>query len=211
MAFCRYCGAQKTDENVNCSQCSGDIGQYYQPIPYGPPQRPSPDNDVGKALGIVALIIVIIIIVTVILAAVLYVVVIGFGSASASVSTPVGSWNGMEATSSTSGELTFGYFSEDVAPTDLQIRVQEGGSDAGYILWTDDASSTTVSMNWVNRPSGASAEYTDFNIAGGNVSPGDKITLYGLEPDTSYSIEVYNLPTDSIIYMGGTDSFITDP
>ncbi len=210
MAFCRNCGAQIADENAICESCSG-AGAYYQPAPYGPPPVRSPDEEVGKALGIVALIIIIVVVVTVILAAVLYVMVIGMSGPMDFMSTPVGSWNGMEATSSTTAKLTFGHFSEDVVPTDLQIMVREGGSGAGYILWTGDTSSTTVDMDWVGGPAGAYAEYSDFNPTGGEIDIADFITLSGLEPDTTYSIEVYHLPTDSVVYMGGGSTFTTEP
>ena len=76
MAFCRNCGAQIADENANCGNCSG-AGAYYQPVPYYGPPPQNPDDEVGKALGIVALIVVIVILVIVVLAAVLYVMVIG--------------------------------------------------------------------------------------------------------------------------------------
>ena len=157
MPFCGNCGAQKADINAQCSQCGGDAAQYYQPMPYYPPQRHNPDEDVGKALGIIAIIILVVIIVTVVLAAVLYVMVIGF-STGGFISTPVGTWNSMEAISSTSAVLTFGYFSDDVVPTNLQIIVREEGTSAGNIFWTGDTSSTTVDMNWINGPTGAYAE-----------------------------------------------------
>lgn len=211
MAFCTNCGAQIADGNTNCSQCGGVVGQYYQPVPYGPPPRSSPDEDVGKALGIVALIIVIVIIVTIVLAAVLYVMVIGMGSTSVGEYAPVGAWSGMEATSSTSGKITFSQFSEEIDFEDLQIIVQEDGTNIGHILWTGDTSSGTVSMNWIGGPSGASAEYTDYNMAGGNVNPGDFITLNGLESDTTYSFQVFHIPTDSTVTMAGTESFTTEP
>ncbi len=210
MAFCRNCGAQIADENANCENCSG-AEAYYQPVPYGPPPRQSPDEDVGKALGIVAIIIAVVIIVTIVLAAVLYVMVIGMGSPGDYVSTPVGAWSIVGATSSTSGEMTFGTFSDSVPTTSLQIYIQENGTNIGYVLWTGDTSSTTVSMNWVGGPSGAYAEYMDFNIAGGDVNSGDKITLSGLEPDTTYSFQVFHIPTDSTIIMMGTESFTTEP
>lgn len=210
MPFCRNCGAETQDINSDCDKCNIQAGQYYQPMPYIPPPMPSSDRDVGKVIGIVALVIVIIIIVTVVLAAVLYVMVIGMGDIDF-VSTPVGSWNSVEATSSTTAKLTFGFFIEEVAPTDLQILIREEGSNIGYILWADDTSSTTVDMNWINGPAGVYAEYSDFIPAGDEINQGDFITLYGLEPDTSYSIEVIYLPTDSIMYMSGTSSFTTQP
>ena len=209
MAFCRNCGAQIADESAQCVQC-GVAGQYYQPVTYGPPPGQSPDDEVGKALGIVALIIVIVIIVTIVLAAVLYVMVIDFGG-SVRYSTPVGSWSQMSATSTTTGEITFGTFSPDVYTKDLRIHVQEDGNSVGYLSWTGDTSSNTVSMNWIGGPSGASAEYIDYNIAGGEVNAGDHIRLDGLEPGTTYSFEVFCIPTDSLVSMIGTESFTTEP
>lgn len=211
MAFCRNCGAPLEDENIQCSQCGAVAGQHYQAVPYMPPPVSSPDDDVGKVLGIVALIIMIVIIVTVILAAVLYVMVIGMGGPGVGHSTPVGSWNSMLATSSTSGEITFGSFSGDVATSDIQIFVRQNGTDAGYILWTGDASAITVDMNWVGGPPGMSAEYTDYNMAGGLINQGDYITFNNLDPDTTYTFEVFHIPTDSTITMRGSNSFTTDP
>ena len=81
MAFCGSCGAEKADLNAQCSKCGGpDNGQYFQPMPYMPPPPRSPDEDVGKALGIVAIIIAIVVIVVIVGAAILYVMVIGMGT-----------------------------------------------------------------------------------------------------------------------------------
>ncbi len=210
MAFCRNCGAQIADESAQCAQCGGVPGQYYQPVPYGPPPRQSPDEDVGKALGIVALIIVIVIIVTVVLAAVLYVMVIDFGDTSSVEYAPVGTWNYIDTTSTTA-ELQFGTFSNEVAPTDIMIYVREGGTNLGTISFTSDTAPSPASLVWVGGPAGVSAEYHDLNSQGGNINAGDYIVLEGLDPDTNYSVELYHIPSDMIISMMGDYSFTTEP
>ena len=212
MAFCGICGAEKADLNAQCNQCGvppPEVGQYYQPMPYMPPPPRSPDEDVGKALGIVALIIVIVVIVTVVLAAVLYVMVIGFGTGGV-VTNPVGTWSNMEAIDSTSARLTFGTFSDNVEPTDIQISVWEGSSGAGILIFSTPSEQTTE-LSWFDGPAGASAVYVDYNYAGNSINSGDHIILEGLEPNTTYRVDVYHYLSDSSITMTGIDSFTTDP
>ena len=210
MVFCRNCGAPLADQDAQCSQCGTIVGSYYQPVPYAPVQRSSPDDDVGRALGMVAIIIAVIVIVTVILAAVLYVWVMGFGSPVAIEQTPVGSWSSID-TGSTSADLHFGPFTAGIVPTDIMIYVLENGSDIGYLTFTGEPDSATTILNWVDGPAGASAEYTDYNYQGNRINAGDYITLEGLNPDTSYTVEVFHIPSDSVITMAGTSSFTTQP
>ena len=212
MAFCENCGAEKADLNAQCSKCGGpDDGQYFQPVPYMPPPPRSPDEDVGKALGIIALIVVIIVIVVVIAAAFFYVMVIGMGSPNDFTSAPVGAWSSMEATSTTA-ELTFSTLSPSPSVMDIRIYVQEEGSNAGYLTFTGEPTSATTTLSWVGGPPGASAEYSDYNYAGGQINSGDSITIEGLSPDTTYSVEVFYVPTDSVVPMvGAGPTFTTEP
>ncbi len=215
MAFCGNCGTQLASEGAQCGKCGGINAQYYQPMPYYPPQGPSPDKDVGKALGIVALIVIVIVVIIVILAliAFFYIVVVGFGgTGDMYYSTPVGAWNSVDATSSTTAELHFGTFSTSVAPTDIMVYVREDGTSAGHLVFTGDTIPTPATMNWIDGPSGASAEYMDYNYHGGLINAGDYITLEGLNPDTQYTIELYYIPSDSTIAMTGDGTtFTTEP
>ena len=207
MAFCRFCGAQLENENIPCDKCSGQADQYYQPMPQMQP-IPQQKDEAGKILGIIMLVIVIIVIIVIVVAAVLYVMVIGFGSSSG-YSTPVGAWTNLDATSSTSAELSFGYFSGEVAPEDIRIYITENGTDAGHIQCNGEIVASSTTMMWTSGPSGASAEYRDLNYAGGTINPGDRIILNGLKPDTEYSFEIYHIPTDGTISMAGAGSELT--
>jgi len=148
------------------------------------------DNS-SSVVAIIILVVAIIVVVTVVLAAVLYVMVIGFGGDIA-YTTPIGAWNNVEATSSTSGTLTFGSFTEVIAPGDLIIYV--------------------TALTWSNNPDGSSAIYVDYSYYGGVVNPGDHIELEGLIPNTEYSFSLFHTPTDSLITMtGDPPEFITQP
>jgi len=180
---------------------------FQQPYPYYPP--PPVDNS-SSVVAIIILVVAIIVVVTVVLAAVLYVMVIGFGGDIA-YTTPIGAWNNVEATSSTSGTLTFGSFTEVIAPGDLIIYVEKDGISAGYIEMRSPSSQTTA-LTWSNNPDGSSAIYVDYSYYGGVVNPGDHIELEGLIPNTEYSFSLFHTPTDSLITMtGDPPEFITQP
>ena len=208
MPFCRNCGAPIEDINSECARCSGQAGQYYQPVPMGQPPVSRPEDDVVKALGLVALIIVIIVVVVIVLAAVLYIMVIDISGPN--VQTPAGSWSEVSAESNTSARLTFGFFTTDMDPDELVIYISENGTNAGNLVWGDDYYDTPNNMIWSAGPQGTTAQYFDYNPAGERINSGDYITLEGLAPGTTYTIDVFYIPTDSTVSMtGASSSFIT--
>ena len=209
MPFCRNCGAPVEIMNSECARCSSQAGQYYQPVPPVYP-GPPPEDEAGKILGIVALIILIVVVVTIVLAAVLYVMVIDFDGGDYEY-TPVGAWSDVSATSPTSAKLTFGTFSNDVAPMDIRIYISENGENIGYLSFITNNNPTPSTMMWVGNPTGASADYFDYNPTGEEINAGDYITFEGLTPDTIYEIEVFYIPTSSTVSMVGASSSFTTP
>ncbi len=124
------------------------------------------------------------------------------------ISTPAGSWEQMEATSSTEGYLTFGRFTLDIPTSDVRINVYVNGAEGGFISVYNVSSTDNII---ISGPSGAEAYFFDLNPDDGTIDLGDHIILTGLEPDTTYSFELFHLPSDSIISMTGPDSFTTEP
>ncbi len=145
--------------------------------------------------------------ITVVLAAVLYVMVIGFGGDGSS--TPAGSWNAAAADSQTEGTLTFGAFTTDVAPLDLKIFVKANGTALGEISFTQNTLSPQP-LTWV-AGAPATAVYTDYNAANGEVNSGDYITFTGLSAGTTYSFEVFHIPSDATVSMTGTNGQFQTP
>ena len=201
-----------------CPRCGselawvGEYGQYYchHCQMYLSQMPPPVKDDTSKALMLILLIPLVLVIIVIVVAAVLYVMVIGFGGPGDFISTPVGTWQGAEATSATSGELTFGTFITDVEPLDLRLYVEENGTYVGYLTWNSNTASAPAALTWNGGPTGASATYTDYNPAGGEVNAGDHIIFEGLTPGTTYSFELYHIPSDSDIMMTGYDEFTTD-
>ncbi len=171
---------------------------------YAPPPPP-PKKDSSTIIIVVLVIIVAIVLIGV---PVLYVMVIGFGG-STYEAVPVGAWNDCSATSATEGKIIFGHFSGQIEYDEIEIFVYEDGLSAGTIsllTFGNEASAT-----WDNAPDGASADYFDHNLAGGEINSGDYITLTGLEPGTEYSFEVYHLPTDCVVTMVGDSGLFETP
>ncbi len=144
--------------------------------------------------------------ITVVLAAVLYVMVIGFGSGGSS--TPAGAWNDVSAVDSTTAKLVFGQFTVDVQPMDLKFFVTPAGGAAVPMTFTAAPASdnTTMSAGLV-----LDAFYFDYNFAGNLVNSGDYITIYDLDPSTTYTIEVFHIDTESTVSMTGDSGTWTQP
>lgn len=126
-------------------------------------------------------------------------------------STPAGAWSQVSASSSTTGKLTFGAFTSEVAPEDIVIYVTEDGNWAGSMYIYYSGYSSTQSITWIGAPTGASATYYDYNPSGGTINSGDYISLSGLSPDTVYSFEVFHMPTDATVSMTGAGPSFTTP
>jgi flagellin-like protein len=151
--------------------------------------------------------------ITVVLAAVLYVMVIGFGGGT--TSTPAGSWTSVQPLSQTSGKLTFGAFTEDVQPLDLRIYVSINGTASGTMTIpsntdnTDGTQDGSQAMTWAGGY--GTATFFDYSPSGGQINSGDYITLTGLDPGTTYSFEVFHVPTDATVTMTGANGQFTTP
>jgi flagellin-like protein len=146
--------------------------------------------------------------ITVVLAAVLYVMVIGFGTGGQS--TPAGAWNTVEATGRTTGKLTFGQFTTTTEPMDIKIFVKTGGSTA-EISWPNAPTAQNASITCTGI-AGVTASYFDYAYAGNAINSGDYIQIWGLTAGTTYTIEVFHIPSESTVSMtGDTASFSTPP
>lgn len=138
-----------------------------------------------------------------------YLVIFGYySSGSDYVSTPVGSWVNAEATDSSSGKLTFGMFSDDVSPEDIRIFITEG-STTYEVNFNGALSDQRTDL--VVSPSGIEVEYFDYNYQGNQINSGDYIELSGLDPGTTYTFEIFHIPTDSTMFMTGNGNLITPP
>ncbi len=138
-----------------------------------------------------------------------YMVVFGYYASNTYTSTPAGSLANVEALSSTSGKFTFGSFTEDIGPTDIKIFISDGTTT--YELNFNGAlSSQTTDL--IVTPSGTlQAEYFDYNYAGNQINSGDYITLTGLTSGTTYTIELFHIPSDAIITLVGATASLTTP
>jgi len=148
--------------------------------------------------------------ITVVLAAVLYVMVIGFGGTGGS--TPAGSWTSCAPQSQTTGQLTFGAFTADVAPLDIKIFVKVDGVATGTMTIPQNTyTGTNQTITWLNGPLGAAASYFDYNPNGGLINSGDYISLWGLSASTLYSFEVFHVPSDATVTMTGDGPSFNTP
>ena len=140
--------------------------------------------------------------ITVVLAAVLYVMVIGFGGTETTA--PAGQWNEAKATSQTEGELEFGTFTTSVPPISLEIIVKANGTAAGKITIpsNDGAAPQTMTWTWTGKTTEV-AEYYDYSPGGATINSGDYITFTGLLPGTTYSFELFHVPSQSTVQMTG--------
>ena len=148
--------------------------------------------------------------ITVVLAAVLYVLVIGLVDGPPDTP-PVGTWSSVDAESSTQGELVFGTFTYEVEPIEIKLIVKANGTEVGQITIPSNTGAAPQDMTWTNGPEGATATYYDYSPESPIINQGDYITLSGLSPRTSYSFEVYHLPSQGICVMTGESSHFSTP
>ena len=148
--------------------------------------------------------------ITVVLAAVLYVLVIGLVD-NPPETPPVGTWLSTGAQSSTEAELVFGSFSYEVTPIEIKLIVSANGTRVGEISIPTNTGSAPQDLTWTNGPEGASAQYYDFSPEGGVINQGDTLSLFGLSPETSYSLEVFHNPAQGVCSMTGDSSSFSTP
>jgi archaeal type IV pilus assembly protein PilA len=149
--------------------------------------------------------------ITVVLAAVLYVMVIGMGGGGGTITqAPVGNWQDMSPTTSTSAKMVFGSFSPSPQLLDLRIIVQDANGAVFNLSWSGSTlASGNVSMVCDNP--NVKAFYHDYNPSAGVIGSGDFIELYGLDSFTYYYTSIFHYPSDSIIQMAGDTTFQTLP
>ena len=148
--------------------------------------------------------------ITVVLAAVLYVMVIGLVDGPPDTP-PIVAWSSVDAESSTEGVLEFGTFSYEVRPIDIKLIVKANGTEAGEITIPSNDGAAPQDMTWTNGPAGATAIYYDYSPEGGVINQGDYIALSGLLSGTSYTFEVYHIPTQAICSMTGENGQFNTP
>jgi flagellin-like protein len=144
--------------------------------------------------------------ITVVLAAVLYVMVMNIDPDNNGPPL-AGTWQSVGATSSTSGKLVLGAFTQTVTPTTLKLIVRENGTEVGAVSWRSDTDPSQVT--WINAPTGASVTYYDYNALGGQINSGDYVELSGLKSGTKYDFELFNLKGDAVVTMSGNAGFTT--
>ncbi len=123
--------------------------------------------------------------------------------------TPTGMWSSIEAESLSEATVTFGAFSDDVAPTDIQLYVYEDAALWGVLSWSSDHQPAPATL--YGAPPGTTATYTDFNAAGGLINSGDYIKFTGFKSGSIYSFEVFYTPTEQMIQMAGDLAILTMP
>ena len=142
--------------------------------------------------------------ITVVLAAVLYVMVIGMSEGSGD-SAPVGAMASMTADSTTSATLTFSTFAPVPAPMDVKIILTPNTGTPVELSFPTAPTNGSFEMTYT----GGDAVYYDMNFGGNAINSGDRITVDGLTPATSYTISIYHYPSDSVCSMTGDTTFQT--
>jgi len=186
----------------------GNYDNYQPPPPPGwqqPPPQPPKDTNIGI---VIAIVVVVVVVVVIVLATVLYAMVIGFSGGSGT-STPAGSWSSVEAQSDTSARLTFGVFSQDVAPSDIEIILIADGMTVGTFYLIGDTYSSETEMSSYGTI--IDAYYFDYNPYGNTINAGDYIMLNDLNPGTYYQVVIFHTPTDCTISMTGDYGGFTTP
>jgi flagellin-like protein len=150
--------------------------------------------------------------ITVVLAAVLYVMVIGLGGSGGTEITPGGSWTAMDPQNNNTVKLIFGSFTSTVAPMDLVLYLR-CSNDTTTLSFSGAPTTGTENMVVSGYNSTTiTATYTDNAWSSNSVNGGDYITVTGLDPGKSYSVEVFHYPSESIVAMAGNlDHFQLQP
>ncbi|MDD4308556.1 MAG: hypothetical protein PHU53_07100 [Thermoplasmata archaeon] len=120
--------------------------------------------------------------------------------------TPVGVWQSVEPIDSDTVKLSYGTFSSDIEPNDIEIIISDYSTTITLSI-TGDLNEPTTTMA-VSGGSGISAVYSDLNYEGNTVNAGDFITIDGLDSGTAYSVLMFHVPTSATI-MGGDEYFTT--
>lgn len=135
-----------------------------------------------------------------------YLCIYSMGIESETETTPVGVWQSVDPIDSDSVKLTFGGFSSDVIPKDIEIIISDYSTTITLSI-SGDLNEPTTTMA-VSGGSGISAVYSDLNYEGNTVNAGDFITIDGLDSGTAYSVLMFHVPTSATI-MGGDEYFTT--
>jgi len=146
--------------------------------------------------------------VTVVLAGVLYVMIIGIGGGNNDVP-PLGSWSMVDAVNNHSAKLVFGSFSSEVKPIDLKVIIYEEGLNCTPcfteitiivpLAGQDDNPCQIIGYNDTE----ISATYTDYGWESNLVNGGDFIEIDGLVAGKYYTVEVFHVPSQSVLSMTG--------
>ncbi len=142
--------------------------------------------------------------ITVVLAAVLYVMVIGLVDDDRG-RTPAGALS-VDVRGATEVLITFGLFDPAPEPLDIKVRITNNSDLADVIEFSFGGVPGAETVDMV-ATGGASATYTDMNYNGNEVNSGDYIVAHGLNPHTSYKIDIYFSPTQSLCQIAGNTDF----
>ncbi|MCK4757989.1 MAG: hypothetical protein KAS67_06035 [Thermoplasmata archaeon] len=126
-------------------------------------------------------------------------------------STPAGSWSNTEAISESEIRMTFGAFTQDIEPLDIKIFMEVNGTATGSITIPSNTESAPQTCTWTGGPTGAVVTYFDYNPIGGLINSGDYISITGLSPGTTYSFEVFHIPSDATVMMTGASPSVQTP
>lgn len=142
--------------------------------------------------------------ITVVLAAVLYVMVIGLVDDDGK-RTPTGALV-VDVRDASEVLITFGLFEPEPKPLDIKVRITNNSdlTDVIELSFTGAPGAVTVDMV---ATQGATATYTDMNFNGNQINSGDYIVMDGLNPQTSYKIDIYYSPSQSLCQIAGDTDF----
>ncbi len=142
--------------------------------------------------------------ITVVLAAVLYVMVIGLVDNDGR-RTPAGAL-AVDVRDASEVLITFGLFDPEPKPLDIKVRLTNNSdlTDVVELSFAGAPDAQTVDMV---ATQGVTATYTDMNYNGNEINSGDYIVMGGLNPQTSYKVDVYYSPSQSLCQIAGDTDF----
>jgi len=208
--YCLYCGKKANNNWQTCEVCGApyDVAPAIIESSGETPMPPPPAINNGSKKVVVAISVVVIIM---IVFAIFYVMVIGFSDGGALP--PAGGWTNVEATDYTTARLTFSRFTTDVEPMDLKFFITPSGGlttqSATQVSFSSSPSSQTSTMYVTGGV--FTAEYTDYNYQGNMINSGDYITLSGLTSETTYTVSILHIPSDTTVSMTGISGTWTQP
>lgn len=184
-------------------EASGNIPtQYPQPQLYQPQQPyPPPRKDSSWIVLTVLIIVMILLVVQVVLTVVTYLAVLDLkqtndnGTPPPPVTVPTAQFGPCQATSNTTAEVVFAGFSTSPEPVNLKIVLQRGANSGTFSFPSNNDGVILIIESGTQYGTIRYRDYAD----NARVNQGDELSIYGLDPGSTYTVRMIWGPTGDIL------------